>query len=97
VADSYSPDGAMLRGTAIFAHIQLSSDMLQARRRGQAGRPGPAVPDVRNLYVGATGWTCSIISPMQFDQRTAGQHLILAHEHVLLNDKQRWSFMYHRL
>jgi phytoene dehydrogenase-like protein len=32
-------------------HIQVSSDMLQAQRGGQTGRPGPAVPDVRNLYV----------------------------------------------
>jgi phytoene dehydrogenase-like protein len=32
-------------------HIQVSGDMLQARRGGTAGRPGPAVPDVRNLYV----------------------------------------------
>jgi phytoene dehydrogenase-like protein len=32
-------------------HIQVSGDMLQARRGGAAGRPGPAVPDVRNLYV----------------------------------------------
>jgi phytoene dehydrogenase-like protein len=32
-------------------HIQVSSDMIQARRGGPAGRPGPAVPDVRNLFV----------------------------------------------
>jgi hypothetical protein len=25
--------------------------MIQARRRGTAGRPGSAVPDVRNLYI----------------------------------------------
>jgi phytoene dehydrogenase-like protein len=32
-------------------HMQVSSDMLQARRRGLAGRPEPALPDVRNLYI----------------------------------------------
>ena len=32
-------------------HIQVSSDMIQARRGGTAGRPGPAIPDVRNLFV----------------------------------------------
>jgi phytoene dehydrogenase-like protein len=32
-------------------HILISSDMLQARRKGLAGRPGPAVPSVNHLYV----------------------------------------------
>lgn len=32
-------------------HMQVSGDMLQARRGGLTGRPGPAVPDVHNLYV----------------------------------------------
>jgi len=32
-------------------HIQVSGDMIQARRGGTAGRPGPAIPNVRNLYV----------------------------------------------
>jgi len=32
-------------------HILVSSDMLQARRKGLTGRPGPAVPSVNNLYV----------------------------------------------
>ncbi|GHO48191.1 phytoene desaturase family protein [Ktedonospora formicarum] len=32
-------------------HILVSSDMLQARRKGLAGRPGPAVPSVNHLYV----------------------------------------------
>ncbi len=32
-------------------HILVSSDMLQARRKGLTGRPGPDVPSVNNLYV----------------------------------------------
>jgi phytoene dehydrogenase-like protein len=32
-------------------HIQVAGDMIQARRNGLAGRPGPAVPGLRNLYV----------------------------------------------
>jgi phytoene dehydrogenase-like protein len=32
-------------------HIQVSSDMIQARHGGPAGRPGPAIPGVRNLFV----------------------------------------------
>lgn len=32
-------------------HILVSSDMIQARRKGLAGRPGPAIPSVNHLYV----------------------------------------------
>ncbi len=32
-------------------HIRVSGDMIQARRNGLAGRPGPAVPELHNLYV----------------------------------------------
>jgi phytoene dehydrogenase-like protein len=32
-------------------HIQVVGDMLQAQRGGLAGRPGPVVPQTRNLYV----------------------------------------------
>src|SRR6185437_4181713 len=42
---------ALVVAQQFLPHIQVSSDMLQARRRGQEGRPGPAIPDLRNLYV----------------------------------------------
>lgn len=34
-----------------FPHIMVSADLVQAKRKGLVGRPGPVIPGIKNLYI----------------------------------------------
>ena len=53
-----------------FPHIMVSADLVQAKRKGLVGRPGPVIPGIKkSLYCRGLGWTGWAVGEFQLDER----------------------------